>query len=176
MLICMKTIISTLTIILITSLSAGAKEPIKNPLIDYAGFEQIVVDSKSARESKRLTEKEFLAAIDSGDYVLLDARSKRNYDARHITGAINLPFTEFTAETLASIIPEKSSKILIYCNNNFLGDQNFFASKSLRASLNVNTQSSLRAYGYENIYELGPLLNVNKTLLSFSGSHLEQAK
>ncbi|MEM6885915.1 MAG: rhodanese-like domain-containing protein [Verrucomicrobiota bacterium] len=166
----MKPITSILAIILIVSLRLGAEEPIKNPLIDYDGFEQIVVKSKAARESKRLSEAEFLSAIESGEYVLLDARSKQHYESRHITGAINLPFTEFSAESLADILPNKDTKILIYCNNNFLGDQTSMFSKSIRASLNVNTQASLRAYGYETIYELGPLLDVDKTKLPFSGT------
>ncbi len=170
----MKIIASLLCATLLAATSVTAKEPIPNALIDYAGFEKIVVESKQARESKRLTEAEFITALESGDCVLLDARSEKNYHLRHITGAVNLPFTEFSAESLAQVIPDKKTKILIYCNNNFLGDQNSMFSKSVSASLNVSTQASLRAYGYQNIYELGPLLHVDKTSLPFSGSSVKQ--
>jgi len=35
-----------------------------------------------------------------------------NSDLRHIVAAVNLPFTEVTAESLKKVIPEKNSKIL----------------------------------------------------------------
>ncbi|GHB92537.1 rhodanese-like domain-containing protein [Cerasicoccus arenae] len=153
--------------------SANPTQPIPNELIDAQGFVEIVTSSQDVREKNRLTEEEFLQAINSGEYILLDARSAANYELRHIQGAVNLPFTEFTAETLMAIIPDSDTKVLIYCNNNFLNSPRSFASKSVLASLNLNTQASLRAYGYENIYELGPLLDVNNTRLPFSGTEVE---
>src|SRR5271169_2445533 len=92
---------------------------IPNPLIDYKEFQKIVAASASERESHRLTEPQFIEAMADKKAVLLDARSASKYELRHIRGAINLPFTDFTAETLAKIIPAKDAKILIYCNNNF---------------------------------------------------------
>jgi hypothetical protein len=91
---------------------------------------------------------------------------------RHIAGAINLPFTDFSAASLAKVIPAKDTKILIYCNNNFLGDQLAMVSKSAPASLNLSTYTSLKAYGYTTIYELGPLLDVKKTAIPFAGSEI----
>ena len=35
-----------------------------------------------------------------------------NSDLRHIVAAVNLPFTEVTAESLKKVIPEKNPKIL----------------------------------------------------------------
>lgn len=147
-------------------------DEIENPQIDYQGFKEIVLRGESLRAQNRLSEVEFIAAIQSGEYILLDARSAANFQLRHIEGAVNVPFTEFTAETLAAVIPAKESKILIYCNNNFRGSPASFASKSIMASLNVNTQASLRAYGYEHIYELGPNLDVSQTILPFRGTEL----
>ena len=37
------------------------------------------------------------------------------------------------------------------------------------ASLNIHTLNVLYAYGYENVYELGPLLDVRKTRIPFEG-------
>ena len=152
---------------------AAAEKTAPNPLIDAGGFQQTVRASAQARESGRLTEAEFLAALRDGETVVLDARSARMYERRHVKGAVNLPFTEFTAETLAGVIPSKTTKILIYCNNNFLGDPVAFASKAPAASLNLSTQASLRAYGYGNIFELGPLLDVRRTSIPFAGSEVE---
>ncbi len=150
-----------------------AEEPIPNRLIDYAGFQKIVDTSEKERESRRLTEDAFLTLMGQEGVVVLDARSASRYDLRHIKGAVNLPFTEFAAGPLAKVIPTKETKILIYCNNNFLNDPVAMISKAAPASLNLSTYTSLKAYGYDHIYELGPLLDVNKTKIPFEGSDVK---
>ena len=149
------------------------EEPIPNRLIDYEGFQKIVNTSKSQRESRRLTEDAFLAAMDEKGTVVLDARSPAMYQLRHIKGAVNLPFTDFTAASLAGVLPGKDVKVLIYCNNNFLGSPVAFASKAVTASLNLSTYTSLKSYGYDRIYELGPLLEVGKTKIPFEGTEVK---
>jgi hypothetical protein len=62
---------------------------------------------------------------------------------------------------------------LIYCNNNFENSPRAFASKAPSASLNISTYTSLKSYGYTNIYELGPLLDVHNTAIPFDGSELK---
>jgi Rhodanese-like domain len=161
---------TALFILFISVSSVLAAEPIPNRLIDYQEFQKIVAASASERESHRLTEAQFIAAMADQQAVLLDARSASKYELRHIRGAVSLPFTEFTAETLAKIIPAKGTKILIYCNNNFVGSPASFASKAPSASLNISTYTSLKSYGYTNIYELGPLLNVRTTAIPFAGT------
>jgi phage shock protein E len=148
-------------------------DPIPNPLIDYAGFEKVVLSSEKERESHRLTEDAFIAAMADPSVVVLDARTAMRYQMRHIKGAINLPFTEFAAGPLTSVIPDKDTKVLIYCNNNFLGDQVALLSKAATASLNLSTYTSLKSYGYTHIYELGPLLDVNKTKIPFEGTEVK---
>jgi hypothetical protein len=150
-----------------------AQETISNRLIDYGGFQKIVVQSSQERESRRLTEAQFIAMMKENGIVLLDARSESRYTLRHIKGAINLPFIEFTESALAAVIPHKNSKILIYCNNNFAGSPTAFATKAATASLNLSTYTSLKAYGYTNIYELGPLLNIGTTKIPFDGTEVK---
>ncbi|EMO53634.1 rhodanese-like domain-containing protein [Leptospira noguchii] len=149
------------------------RNSISNRLIDYRKFQNIVNSSAEEREVKRFTEEDFLKMIQDEEVVLLDARSESRYKLRHIKGAISLPFTEFTKETLAKVIPNMNSKILIYCNNNFTGSPEAFASKAPAASLNLSTFVSLKAYGYKNIYELGPLLSVDSTKLTFEGTEVQ---
>lgn len=152
--------------------SLRAVDNIPNKLIDYDGFQKIVDTSKSEREGRRLTEEGFIAAMAEQGVVILDARSADKYQLRHIKGAVNLPFTDFTEQTLASVLPGKDVKILIYCNNNFLNSRVSFASKAAPASLNLSTYTSLKAYGYTTIYELGPLLDVKTTKIPFEGTEL----
>jgi len=59
--------------------------------------------------------------------------------------------------------------VLIYCNNNFLNQQQAFRTKAPVASLNIYTFNVLYSYGYHNVYELGPLLDIKKSKLGFEG-------
>src|SRR5690606_18726427 len=147
--------------------AAIAADPIPNPLIDAPGFQQIITEAMEERESHRLTEEQFLKGISEKGTVVLDARSAQFYMMLHVKGAVNLPFTEFTEEALAKVIPSKNTRILIYCNNNFRGSPVAFATKIVTASLNLSTYPALRAYGYTNVYELGPVLDVRTTLIPF---------
>jgi rhodanese-related sulfurtransferase len=148
---------------------------IPNSKIDASGFQQIVRETAAERETHRLTETQFIQAMQEKGVVLLDARSSRNFDKRHVKGAVNLPFTEFTAASLAQIIPQKNSKILIYCNNNFDGSPAAFAMKAPVTALNLSTYTNLRGYGYTNIYELGPFLDVKTTKIPFAGTEIAAA-
>ena len=159
----------------VTALAAtlNAADPIQNPLIDYKKFQHIVETSANEREAHRLTEAQFLAAMQEPKVIILDARTDRWFAMRHIKGAVNLPFTDFTESSLAKAIPSKDSKVLIYCNNNFEGNRMEFMTKAPSASLNIMTYTNLKAYGYTNIFELGPLLNVDATKIPFEGSQLK---
>jgi len=169
----MKTILVSL-VVLAPLLRAADKIP--NQLIDYARFRQIAREVAPIREQHRLTEEQFAAMSSERGTVVLDARSADKYALRHLRGAVSLPFTDFTAEALAKVIPTKSTRVLIYCNNNFQGAPVAFASKAAPASLNISTYIALATYGYTNVYELGPLLDVKTTKLKFKGSEVESAK
>jgi phage shock protein E len=142
-------------------------QTIPNDQIDYATFKQIVLDTEQHRESRRLSEDDFIAALGEPGVIILDARSGSAFALRHIKGAKNLAFTDF-----AEIAPDKNAKILIYCNNNFIGSPRAFATKAAPASLNLSTYTSLRAYGYENVYELGPVLDVRTAKVVFEGAEV----
>jgi hypothetical protein len=165
----MKTIFASLLILVPIS---HAADPIPNALIDYRRFQQIAQEIAPVRERRRLTEAQFAAMSAEPGTVVLDARSADKYALRHIRGAVSLPFTDFTAESLAKFIPTKSTRVLIYCNNNFLGAPVSLVSKCAPASLNISTYIALTAYGYTAIYELGPLLDVATTLLPFEGTEM----
>jgi hypothetical protein len=167
----MKRVIATICLVAnAASVQAGESAP--NPLIDYQQFQRIVTTSKQERATHRLSEAEFLAQMHENGVIVLDARSESLYRLRHIKGAVNLPFTEFTAASLDRIAPGRDAKILIYCNNNFLDSPAAFASKAPAASLNLSTYTSLKAYGYTNVFELGPLLRIGDTKLPFEGSEV----
>src|SRR5437899_6599509 len=87
----------------------GAEAPIPNPLIDYRGYLKIAQNVEATRALRRLTEDQFLAMGRQAGTIILDARSESKFKLRHIEGAINLPFTDFTAAALGKAIPEKGT-------------------------------------------------------------------
>lgn len=159
-------------VVSLTLLAAPASfaASLDNPQIDYVGFERNVFEVGALREARRVTEAEFLRMAAEPGTVVLDARSERLYKLRHVKGAVNLSFPDFTATTLAEIIPTKDTRVLIYCNNNFTDAPGSMPVKSIAASLNVSTFVSLHTYGYRNVYELGPALEVATSKLAFAGA------
>lgn len=146
---------------------AQKKAAVVNPNIDMEGYLKVAADAASYRESRRLTEDEFIRMSQEPGTVILDARSREKFETLHIKGAINLSFPDITVESLDRVLPNKVTRILIYCNNNFAGDQQAFPTKMVTASLNLSTYIALYTYGYRNVYELGPLLDIDKSKLEF---------
>jgi len=150
--------------------SAQKAVVIRNPSIDMKEFLRMAKKAAEHRESRRLTEAEFIKASGEPGVVILDARSKEKFDELHIAGAMNLSFPDFTVENLGRMLPNKDTKILIYCNNNFIGAERAFPTKVAPASLNLSTYVALYTYGYRNVYELGPLLDARTTRIELKGS------
>lgn len=159
-------------IALIVLLAAGQAhtQEIPNRLIDYDAFASQVARVGEIRQRHRITEDEFIRMAKEPGTVVLDARSAEKYAQLHVKGASNLSLPDITADELARILPDKSTRVLIYCNNNFLNAPGAFPSKAIDASLNIYTYNVLHSYGYENIYELGPLLDIRQTKIVFEGS------
>ena len=72
-------------------------------------------------------------------YILLDVRTKEEYESGYIPGAINIPLSDIN-ENVVSSLPDKSQMILVYCRS---GNRSRQASDKL-----VNL-------GYANIIEIG---------------------
>ncbi|HQZ81686.1 MAG TPA: rhodanese-like domain-containing protein [Pyrinomonadaceae bacterium] len=161
------------TIVLsVFAIAAQAQQASKlyNPAIDMDGFLKVSRDAAKHRSTRRLTEDQFIAMSKEPGVVILDARSTEKFNELHIVGAINLSFPDITIESLAANLPNKKTKILIYCNNNFENAPSAFAAKIAPASLNLSTYVSLYSYGYRNVYELGPLLDAKTTKIELVAS------
>lgn len=159
-----------LLVALFATSTLATETTIPNRLIDYDAFADNVSSVGSVRESRRITEKEFIRMAADPATIVLDARSSEKFALLHVKGARNLSLPDITEEELARIIPAKTTRILIYCNNNFQNEQRAFPSKLPAASLNVHTMNVLYAYGYRNVYELGPLIDIRKTRIAFAGT------
>ena len=90
----------------------------------------------TAEEARKLMDSE-------KDRIILDVRSREEYDQGHIPGAILIPNTEIEAKA-ADLLPDKDQLILVYCRS---GRRSKLAAQSL-ADL-----------GYTNIREFGGILD-----------------
>jgi len=160
-------------------------------LVSYEDFKELVAEVEAHRKDRLLSLDEFLAMSKQPNVMILDTRSDFRYERIHIQGAKHLSFTDFTQTNLANVIPTPETTVLIYCNNNFDGNQVDFASKSAPArprannpifsqvaaqnkpvqlALNVPTYINLYGYGYRNVYELGELVKVTDPRIQFEGT------
>lgn len=153
-----------------TTVDPGQVAALENPRIDAGEFLRLTVEATTLRERRRLSEADFLRLAGEPGTVILDARSRDKYAELHVRGAVSLPFPDFTVENLARAIPDPTAAVLIYCNNNFAGAEGEFPTKVAPAALNLSTFVALFSYGYENVYELGPLLEVKATRLALAGT------
>jgi hypothetical protein len=156
-------------------------------LVDFPSFVRLATEVEAYRNKGHLVDIEtFMKMAKEPKTIILDARSRPMYDMKHIKGAIHLNFADFTHENLLKVIPSKNTRILIYCNNNFMDDNLFFESKvsmpsftkekPVSLALNIPTFINLYGYGYKNVYELSSLLSVRDPMVEFEGKALTYNK
>ena len=165
--------------------------------VSYEDFKELVAQVEPHRSERILSLDQFLQMSKQPNVIVLDTRSAFRYERIHVKGAKHLSFTDFTQANLAGVIPTPETTVLIYCNNNFDGNQIDFASKSAPArpssnrslgsqvasqekpvqlALNVPTYINLYGYGYQNVYELGELVKVTDPRIQFKGSMVGKNK
>ena len=147
---------------------AAERPQMANPSIDMAGHLRVSDEAARHRQTHRVSEAEFIRMSRQPGTVVLDARSREKYDELHVKGAINLSFPDISYETLNKVLPDKKTRILIYCNNNFR-EVPAFQAKAITSALNLSTFIALFDYGYREVYELAPLLDVATSKLEFEG-------
>jgi hypothetical protein len=138
-----------------------------NPAIDFEGFLRVSARAAKHRESRRVPEQEFIRMSLEPGTIILDARSKRKFEELHVKGATNLSFPDIAIESLKKTIPDKTTRILLYCNNNFRNAEGPFPAKMPSASLNISTYIALFNYGYRNVYELADTVDLKASRLEF---------
>jgi phage shock protein E len=142
-------------------LAAAAETPPTPSRVDYAGFVLLTADLQADRAAHLVSLDRFWAMAGEGDTLILDARSRDAFARGHIAGAVNLPFTDFTVQSLAGAIGDPHRRLLIYCNNNFVNNTDPVVTKQVRLALNIQTFINLHGYGYGNVYELSEAVDFN---------------
>ncbi len=176
-----------------TGLAQGKNYP--QAKVSFDDFKGLVAEVETHRASRLVDLNTFMKISKEQGVIILDTRSTFRFNRLHVKGARHLSFTDFTQGNLQKVIPSFETKILIYCNNNFDGNQTDFASKvalprakpgsaaatqfaaqakPIMMALNIPTYINLYGYGYRNVYELHELVNVNDPRIAFEGSIVEQ--
>jgi len=138
--------------------------------VDYDGFLGLTGEIADYRENRLVDLEAFNEMKSAQDTIILDTRSAEAFAMGHIDGAIHLNFSDFTDDKLASVIPSKDTRILIYCNNNFSDNIAPVMVKRVELALNVPTFINLYGYGYENIYELGETVSITDPDVNWEGT------
>lgn len=128
----MKHLIATTLLTLVATSAVQAQE--KNypkALVSYEDFKNLVAQVETHRASRLIDMNTFLKMSKQPGTIILDTRSDFRFDRIHLKGAKHLSFTDFTQDNLIKLIPNPDTKILIYCNNNFDGNQRDFAPKQM---------------------------------------------
>ena len=155
-------------------LAGGGLLKIPNHQVRFDQFTQLTSDLQPIREKRLVSVESFLEMARDKNTIILDTRSKWAYEQIHIEGARHLNFSDFTGKKLNDVIPDKNTRILIYCNNNFIADQPdvevpALSLKSPALALNIPTFINLWGYGYKNIYELTDLLPLSDAGVPLAG-------
>jgi len=147
------------TLIAIANAAEAAPRPLSQ--VDYAGFQSLTGEVAAYRQDRLIGWDAFIRAANQPGTLMLDARSAEAFAAGHIAGAVNLPFTDFTADSLKQLIGDADRPILIYCNNNFVNNRAPVMLKMRPLALNIQTFINLVGYGYRNVYELREAIDLN---------------
>jgi rhodanese-like protein len=158
-----------LTVLPLWAAQPAVPAPIE-PAIDMQGFLRVSALAAKHREPRRVSQDDFLRMSREPGTIVLDARSKQRFDELHVKGAIHISFPDITIDSLSKAIPDRKTRILIYCNNNFRNAEGPFPSKLPSASLNLSTYVALYNYGYHNVYELADTLDLSASKLEFESS------
>lgn len=77
------------------------------------------------------------------DIIIIDVRTKQEFDEGHIDGSINIPDFELVSR-IGEIVKDKNDTVILYCRS---------GNRSKQASL------KLIEMGYKKIYDMGGLLD-----------------
>src|SRR5258708_12698453 len=155
-------------LLLMCCLGASTAQAQDNPAIDMPGYLRIAGEAAEHRTTRRGSEAEFIRMSREPGTVILDARSKEKYDELHVKAAVNLSFPDIAVQTLNSVLPDTSARVLIYCNNNFANAEGPFPTKLASASLNLSTYIALYNYGYRHVSQLPPPPALRTSPLAFT--------
>lgn len=89
-----------------------------------------------------------LLSTDTSAPILIDARTKQEYERGHLEGSFLIPYDRIS-EGIGTVVKDKTQVIQLYCRS------------GRRSKVAKDT---LNAMGYQNVIDLGSLENASKVL------------
>ncbi len=146
-------ILSIFVVLTAVSPSAFSSELKSSPDIPKAASQNIEPDTfhrtaldNPARQTSALQAAEWLK---KGEAVLIDLNSKEQFAHTHLKDAINLPGTDLTDEMLNALVPNKLTRIIVYCTDTLYPTR--------RLALTTISAPAFVQLGYPNTTVLEPL-------------------
>lgn len=113
-------------------------------LLTITGCAETSIKEAVTASSKTVTSSEASSLIKDGA-ILIDVRTKEEYEEKHIKGAVNIPLSDIED---GNINYDKDTAIIVYCRS---GNRSATAAKELIT------------LGYTSIYDLGSINNWKET-------------
>lgn len=132
----MRSIAYLFIIVAIASLFVGHKDK-----VDTGGNDMIITGTKIKYKNISATEAKKILDAQEGA-ILLDVRTKEEYEERHIPGSILIPL-DVLGSNAEIKMPDKNATILVYC-------------RSGRRS--ISASEILTRLGYQNVYNMGGII------------------
>ena len=126
----------TLFLLLAVLLAGCGKENVQQTQAPTEMTKEAVYVNITAQEAKKIMDER-------EGYIILDTRTREEYDEGHIPGAILIPHDQIR-EQAESVLTDKDQLILVYCRS---GRRSKLASEDLQAM------------GYTNIMEFGGIID-----------------
>ena len=129
-------------------------------------------DEADQRPPIQLSEEDFIRLSREPWTVVLDTSAPETYRWLHVAGALHLTREEMNAASLAQIIPDKDTRVLLYENNHY------HAYEKARATGRTNEMGvpfagdwsgdafmdslTLREHGYHRLYALASYVRIDR--------------
>ena len=82
------------------------------------------------------------------DAIIIDVRTKQEFDAGHVDGALNIPY-DIIADKIGTVTTDKNKKIILYCRS------------ARRSGI---AKGTLEKMGYNNVENGGTLQEMQKRM------------
>lgn len=87
-------------------------------LVSFLGYSQKTVEALLKKHNKESIPYIMVKELeqDTSKAILLDSRELKEYETSHLKSAIHVGYDHFELQKILELVPDKSSKIVVYCS------------------------------------------------------------
>lgn len=109
----------------------------------FISFKFFTTKEESSSSYKKITPNEAKKIMEEEDVIIIDVRTKEEYDNSHIKNAVLIPNETIGSDKLEKV-SNLNQKIIVYCRS---------GARSKKAAM------KLLKIGYKNVYDMGGIMN-----------------